>query len=55
MLMQRYLDDLAKEVCDGFLNGSPAGVEVTQGLYSYEKSWKGALRWLRRSVERGAV
>src|SRR5918998_317942 len=39
--------DLPKEVRDGFLNGVNAKLTFTQGLYSYQNEWKGALSWLR--------
>jgi excinuclease ABC subunit A len=39
--------DLAKEVRDAFLNGLSAKLQFTQGLYSYQSEWKGALNWLR--------
>ena len=39
--------DLPKEVRDGFLNGVTTKLNFTQGLYSYQSDWKGALNWLR--------
>jgi len=39
--------DLPKEVSDGFFNGVSGRLKFTQGLYSYDSAWKGALRWLR--------
>jgi excinuclease ABC subunit A len=39
--------ELSKEVCEGFFNGVAGKLKFTQGLYSYESTWKGALRWLR--------
>src|SRR5919106_6470228 len=39
--------DLPKEVRDGFLNGLNTRITFTQGLYSYQNDWKGALKWLR--------
>ncbi len=39
--------ELPKEVCDGFFNGVTGRLKFTQGLYTYESGWKGALRWLR--------
>ena len=38
--------ELSKEVRDGFLNGVGAKLSFTQGLYSYQSEWKGALTWL---------
>jgi excinuclease ABC subunit A len=40
-------NDLPKEVCEGFLNGVSGKLNFTQGLYSYQGEWKGALYWLR--------
>src|SRR5216684_933054 len=40
-------NDLPKEVCEGFLNGVSGKLNFTQGLYSYQGEWKGALNWLR--------
>jgi excinuclease ABC subunit A len=42
--------DLAKEVCDGFFSGVTGRLKFTQGLYTYESQWKGALRWLRERI-----
>jgi len=39
--------DLPKEVRDGFLNGVSGKLNFTQGLYTYQNDWKGALTWLR--------
>jgi excinuclease ABC subunit A len=39
--------ELSKEVCEAFFNGVTGQLKFTQGLYSYESKWKGALRWLR--------
>src|SRR6266498_3662839 len=39
--------ELAREVCEAFFNGVSGKIKFTQGLYSYESQWKGALRWLR--------
>jgi excinuclease ABC subunit A len=39
--------ELSKEVIEGFFNGVTGKLKFTQGLYSYESPWKGALRWLR--------
>jgi excinuclease ABC subunit A len=42
--------DLPKEVRDAFLNGLNAGLTFTQGLYSYQNEWKGALKWLHERL-----
>jgi len=39
--------DLPSQVCDAFLRGVNGQLDFRQGLYSYQSSWKGALRWLR--------
>jgi excinuclease ABC subunit A len=39
--------ELPKEVREGFLNGVNTKLSFTQGLYSYQSDWKGALNWLR--------
>jgi len=39
--------DLPREVCDAFLRGVSGQLNFRQGLYSYQSSWRGALRWLR--------
>src|SRR5215210_3077559 len=39
--------ELPKEVREGFLNGVNAKLTFTQGLYTYQSEWKGALSWLR--------
>ena len=41
------LPSLPKEVRDGFLNGVNGKLTFTQGLYTYQSEWKGALHWLR--------
>jgi hypothetical protein len=38
-----------------FLNGVNAKLTFTQGLYSYQSDWKGALHWLRERLKRSAV
>ena len=38
---------LPKEVHDAFFNGTSGKLSFTQGLYSYQSEWKGALNWLR--------
>jgi excinuclease ABC subunit A len=42
--------DLPKEVRDGFLNGVSGKLSFTQGLYSYQSEWKGALPWLQERL-----
>jgi excinuclease ABC subunit A len=42
--------DLAKEVRDAFLNGLNTRITFTQGLYSYQNDWKGALKWLHERL-----
>ncbi len=39
--------DLAREVSEAFFKGVSGRLKFTQGLYSYEGQWKGAMRWLR--------
>jgi excinuclease ABC subunit A len=39
--------ELPREVRDGFLNGVNTKLNFTQGLYTYQSDWKGALNWLR--------
>src|ERR671926_298980 len=39
--------DLPKEVREGFLNGVSGKITFSQGLYSYQNEWQGALSWLR--------
>ena len=39
--------DLPKEVREGFLNGVNTKLTFTQGLYTYQSEWNGALPWLR--------
>ena len=39
--------DLPKEVREGFLNGVNTKLTFTQGLYTYQSEWEGALTWLR--------
>jgi len=40
-------NELSKEVRDGFLNGVNGKLTFSQGLYTYQSDWKGALSWLR--------
>ncbi|HEY6803126.1 MAG TPA: excinuclease ABC subunit UvrA [Pyrinomonadaceae bacterium] len=40
-------EELPKEVKDAFLNGVNGKLNFSQGLYSYQSEWKGALNWLR--------
>jgi len=42
--------ELPKEVHDGFFNGTSGKLNFTQGLYSYQSEWKGALNWLRERL-----
>jgi excinuclease ABC subunit A len=42
--------DLPKEVVDAFLSGTSAKLTFTQGLYTYQNDWKGALNWLRERL-----
>jgi excinuclease ABC subunit A len=43
--------ELPKEVRDGFLNGVNAKLTFSQGLYSYQGQWPGALDWLRERLD----
>src|SRR2546421_2609335 len=43
--------NLPKEVRDGFLNGVSGKITFSQGLYSYQNEWPGALNWLRDRLE----
>jgi excinuclease ABC subunit A len=43
-------DELPKEVREGFLNGVSSKLTFTQGLYTYQNEWKGALRWLQERL-----
>src|SRR6266542_1325505 len=40
-------NQLLEEIRVAFLEGISGKIKFTQGLYSYESQWKGALRWLR--------
>src|SRR6476646_5282039 len=42
--------ELPREVREAFLNGVHAKLTFTQGLYSYQSDWKGALHWLRERL-----
>jgi excinuclease ABC subunit A len=42
--------ELPKEVQDAFFNGTSAKLTFTQGLYTYQNDWKGALNWLRERL-----
>ena len=42
--------ELPKEVHDAFFNGANGKLSFTQGLYSYQSEWKGALNWLRERL-----
>ena len=39
--------ELPPEVHEAFFNGLSGRLNFTQGLYSYQSEWKGALNWLR--------
>src|SRR4029453_18212323 len=41
---------LPKEVVDSFLHGTSARLTFTQGLYTYQSDWKGALNWLHERL-----
>ena len=43
--------ELPKEVRDGFLNGVNTKLTFSQGLYSYQGQWPGALDWLRERLD----
>ncbi|HEY0730121.1 MAG TPA: excinuclease ABC subunit UvrA, partial [Pyrinomonadaceae bacterium] len=43
-------EELPKEVRDGFLNGVPGKLTFTQGLYTYQNEWKGALSWVKERL-----
>ena len=45
--------DLPKEATDAFFNGLSAKLDFTQGLYTYQSQWKGALHWLRERLNDG--
>ncbi len=42
--------DLPKEVREAFLNGLTTRITFTQGLYTYQNDWKGALKWLHERL-----
>ena len=42
--------ELPKEVQEAFFNGVHAKLTFTQGLYTYQNDWKGALNWLRERL-----
>ncbi|HKE60468.1 MAG TPA: excinuclease ABC subunit UvrA, partial [Pyrinomonadaceae bacterium] len=42
--------ELPKEAIEAFLNGVSGKLNFTQGLYSYQSEWKGALNWLRERL-----
>ena len=42
--------ELPKEVHEVFFNGTSGKLSFTQGLYSYQSEWKGALNWLRERL-----
>ena len=43
--------ELPKEVRDGFLQGVNAKLTFSQGLYTYQSQWGGALDWLRERLD----
>jgi excinuclease ABC subunit A len=43
--------ELPKEVRDGFLHGVNTKLTFSQGLYSYQSQWAGALDWLRERLD----
>src|SRR5258705_12228762 len=42
--------DLPQEAQESFLTGTSAKLKFSQGLYSYQSNWKGALNWLRERL-----
>jgi excinuclease ABC subunit A len=44
-------EELPSEVRDGFLNGVSGKLTFSQGLYSFQNQWKGALRWLKERLD----
>ncbi|HEY3579084.1 MAG TPA: excinuclease ABC subunit UvrA [Pyrinomonadaceae bacterium] len=42
--------ELPQEVRDAFFNGTSFKLTFTQGLYTYQNDWKGALNWLRERL-----
>jgi len=42
--------DLPKEVREAFLHGLHTRITFTQGLYTYQNEWQGALKWLRERL-----
>src|SRR5829696_7437975 len=44
-------DELPKEVREGFLNGVSGRLTFSQGLYTYQNEWKGALSWLKDRLD----
>src|ERR1044071_9047617 len=43
-------EDLPPEVRDAFFNGTSSKLTFTQGLYTYQDDWKGALPWLKERL-----
>jgi excinuclease ABC subunit A len=43
--------ELTKDVRDGFLNGVNGKLTFTQGLYTYQSEWKGALTWVQERLK----
>lgn len=44
-------NELARDVREAFLNGIKVKLSFTQGLYSYQSDWQGALNWLRERLD----
>jgi excinuclease ABC subunit A len=44
-------EELSKEVREGFLNGVSGKLTFTQGLYTYQNEWTGALPWLKDRLD----
>ena len=42
--------ELPQEVRHAFFNGTSSKLTFTQGLYTYQNDWKGALNWLRERL-----
>jgi excinuclease ABC subunit A len=43
--------DLPTEVRDGFLNGVSGKLTFSQGLYTFQNQWNGALSWLKERLD----
>ena len=44
-------ENLSKEVREGFLNGVSGRLTFSQGLYTYQNEWKGALSWVKERLD----